>query len=185
MGLQLVFVVETKKQCKSDWMYIKETIEHFYGYERTQVKLTPVYMDGKGKYQKKKKEAESKVKQYSATSKANRSKVIYCFDCDEFDKKPEDLEFLNTAKCFCDKEGYEFVWFCKDVENVYLGKRIDDKQKKKEAENFKIKRLISKIDENNLSEEKYVTGKSNILRILDGYSELKRRSQSGDLPTDR
>ena len=53
MGLQLIFVVETNKKCNSDWIYIKDTIEHFYDYERTEVKLRPVYMDGKGKYKNK------------------------------------------------------------------------------------------------------------------------------------
>ena len=53
MGLQLVFVLETNKQCNSDWIYIKDTIEHFYEYERTQVKFSPLYMNGKGNYRKK------------------------------------------------------------------------------------------------------------------------------------
>ena len=30
MGLQLIFVVETNKKCKSDWIYIKETIDRFF-----------------------------------------------------------------------------------------------------------------------------------------------------------
>lgn len=47
MGLQLIFAVETNKKCNSDWIYIKDTIEHFYSYERTQVKFSVVYMDGK------------------------------------------------------------------------------------------------------------------------------------------
>ena len=34
MGVQLIFVVETNKKCNSDWIYIKETIEHFYLYDR-------------------------------------------------------------------------------------------------------------------------------------------------------
>ncbi len=55
MGLQLVFVVETNKKCNSDWIYIKDTIEHFYEYDRTQVKFSPAYMDGKGKYKSKEK----------------------------------------------------------------------------------------------------------------------------------
>ena len=50
MSLQLIFVVETNKTCKSDWIYIKDTIDYFFEYDRTAIKLTPVYMDGKGKY---------------------------------------------------------------------------------------------------------------------------------------
>lgn len=50
MGLQLIFVVETKKKCKSDWIYIKDTIDYYFKYDQANVKITPVYMDGKGKY---------------------------------------------------------------------------------------------------------------------------------------
>ena len=27
MGVQLIFVVETNKDCNSDWIYIKETVD--------------------------------------------------------------------------------------------------------------------------------------------------------------
>ena len=30
MGVQLIFVVETNKTCKSDWIYIKDTIDYFF-----------------------------------------------------------------------------------------------------------------------------------------------------------
>ena len=39
MGLQLIFVVETNKRCKSDWIYIKDTVDHFYEYNNAYVKL--------------------------------------------------------------------------------------------------------------------------------------------------
>ena len=44
MGLQLIFVVETNKKCKSDWIYIKDTIDRFYQYDQAQVKFSPVYV---------------------------------------------------------------------------------------------------------------------------------------------
>ncbi len=56
MGLQLIFVVETDKKCKSDWIYIKDTIDRFYQYDQAHVKLSPIYMGGKGKYTAKEKE---------------------------------------------------------------------------------------------------------------------------------
>ena len=152
MGVQLIFVVETNKKCGSDWIYIKETIERFYTYERTQLKFTPIYMEGKGKYLKKEADVKSKERQYCAMSKSNQSKVIYCFDCDEYNRKPEDADFLKNARKFCEDRGYEFVWFCKDIENVYIGERIDDSQKKKEAVNFKSRKLISRVIEKNLSQ---------------------------------
>ena len=56
MSIQLIFVVETNKTCKSDWIYIKDTIDYFFEYDRTAIKLTPVYMYVKGKYKNKEKE---------------------------------------------------------------------------------------------------------------------------------
>ena len=61
MGLQLIFVVETNKKCKSDWIYIKDTIDRFFEYEQAQIKFSPVYMDGKGKYKKTGKEITSLI----------------------------------------------------------------------------------------------------------------------------
>ena len=56
MGLQLIFVVETDSKCKSDWIYIKDTLEWFYDFDRAHTKLSPVFMAGKNKYLKKEKE---------------------------------------------------------------------------------------------------------------------------------
>ena len=75
MGVQLIFVVEANKSCKSDWIYIKSTIDYFYEYNRTGLKLSPVYMDGKGNYKQKEKEVKSLISQYSKASKGNKSKV--------------------------------------------------------------------------------------------------------------
>ena len=178
MGLQLIFAVETNKKCNSDWIYIKDTIEYFSSYERTQVKFSVVYMDGKGNYNSKKKEKEIKslASQYSSTSNTNRSRVIYCFDCDDYDSKMDDLKFLEEAKKYCDEHEYDFVWFCKDVEQVYIGKKVDDSQKKKEAATFKAKKQINSIDSKKLLMKNYRNNTSNIMNVLDGYSELTRKS---------
>lgn len=177
MGLQLIFVVETNKKCNSDWIYIKDTIEHFYSYERTQIKLSVVYMDGKGNYnsRKKEKEIQNYIAQYSVTSKTNRSSVICCFDCDDYDSKSDDFNFLKDAQDYCETQNYKFVWFCKDIEQVYIGKRIDDSLKKKEAAKFKAKKLIQTVDDQKLLARKYKIHASNILNILDEYDELKRK----------
>ena len=175
MGVQLIFVVEAKKSSKSDWIYIKGTIDYFYEYNRTGLKLSPVYMDVKGKYKQKEKEVKSLISQYSKASKGNKSKVIYCFDCDEYDNKIEDLTFLKTVKKYCDDRGYDFIWFCKDVEQVYIGKRVDNSQKKNESTKFKKNNLITKVDVHRLSGRDYRIKTSNIMTVLDSYQELKRK----------
>ena len=177
MGVQLIFAVETNKKCNSDWIYIKDTVEHFYAYERTQLKLSVVYLDGKGNYssKKKQKEIDSLVSQYRAASKTNQSKVICCFDCDDYDRKQEDLKFLEDTEKFCKDKGYEFVWFCKDVEQVYIGRKVDDSQKKKEAATFKARKQISTVDSKKLLINNYQINTSNIMSVLDHYPELRRK----------
>lgn len=173
MGLQLIFVVETKKTCKSDWIYIKDTIDRFFEYNQTQVKLSPVYMDGKGKYKTKEKEIKSLVNQYAATAKTNQSKVIFCFDCDDYDLENADKEFLKEAKRYCADKGYDFIWFCKDIERVYIGRKVADNQKKKEAATFKEKKLIQKVDEKSLQVDNYRSNSSNILKVIGTYLSRK------------
>lgn len=53
---------------------------------------------------------------------------------------------LENAREYCNNKGYDFTWFCKDVEQVYIGKRVVDSQKKKETTTFKANRLIVKVD---------------------------------------
>lgn len=175
MGLQLIFVVETNKKCKSDWIYIKDTIDRFFEYEQTQIKFSPIYMDGKGKYKNKKtgKEITSLISQYAAGNKTNQSKVIFCFDCDDYDSKPEDAEFLANAKRYCVEKGYDFIWFCKDIERVYIGKKVDDSQKKKESATFKAKKLIDAVDESKLVVNNYRANTSNIMIVIDKYLSRK------------
>jgi len=106
-------------------------------------------------------------------SKAKQSKAIFCFDCDNYDISQEDADFLATAKQYCAENGYDFVWFCKDVESVYLGKKVDDKQKGTEAAWFKARRLIAEVDKNRLSIGNYRANTSNILTVIDKYLSRK------------
>lgn len=167
------FCSETNKTCKSDWIYIKDTLDRFYQYDQAQVKFSPVYLDGKGNYMNKEREINSLIFQYRSTSKNNKSEVIYCFDCDDYDSKQEDMEFLNTVQQYCKNRKYNFVWFCKDVERVYIGKMVENSQKKKEAATFKAKKLIANVDARNLSADHYKMNTSNIMKVLDLYLERK------------
>ena len=74
---------------------------------------------------------------------------------------------------FCQDEGYELVWFCHDVEEVYLGKKVSDSQKVSEAATFRRKKSIENIHIDKLSSNVMRKGASNILKILDKY--LKRK----------
>lgn len=169
MGLQLIFAVETNAKCKSDWIYIKDTIDRFYQYDRTEVKLTPVYMDGKGKYIKSEKQVKSLISQYNANGKHNQTKVLYCFDCDDYNANQADADFLKKVKQYCTERHYDFVWFCKDIERVYIGQKVNAANKKNKAAEFKRKNLISKVNPAQLTITSYRENTSNLMHVLDRY----------------
>ena len=173
MGLQLIFVIETNKTCKSDWIYIKETIEHVFIFDSTQVKFSKVYLDGKCKYRNKEKEIKSLIAQYKAGSKQNESIVLFCFDCDEYDCRPEDKKFLEDIQTYCDEKEYKFVWFCKDIEHVYLKERIENNKKKQRSELFMIRKDIQSINANDLMANTFGDKKSNIINVLSKYITRK------------
>ena len=169
MGLQLIFVVEANNKSKTDWIYIKETIDRFYKYDVAHLKLSAVYMEGKNKYLVKEREVKSHISQYSGASASNITKVIYCFDCDDYDSNPVDKEFLEKTQEFCKANNYEYVWFCKDIERVYLGKKVEDGLKNREATKFKAKKLIDGVSESRLMGKAVSLNMSNILSVLDKY----------------
>lgn len=171
MGIQLIFVVEADKRNKSDWIYIKDTIEHFYQYDRSHVKFSPVYMGGKGNYAAKEREISRLISEYHSGSKENHSYVFYCFDCDDYDRSAENQNFLNEVRQYCKNHRYEFIWFCRDIEQVYLGKKVDDSRKKEEAAAFKKKKKIREIDSDRLSGGTYRLNTSNILSVLDAHMQ--------------
>ena len=169
MGLQLIFVVEANKKSKTDWIYIKETIDRFYKYDVAHLKLSAVYMEGKNKYLSKEKEVNLLISQYSSASTNNVTKVIYCFDCDDYDSNPVDKEFLEKTQEFCKANNYEYVWFCKDIERVYLGKKVEDGHKNSEATRFKANKLIDGVSQSRLKGKAISLNMSNILNVLDRF----------------
>ena len=148
MGVQYIFVVETNSKCKSDWIYIRDTIERFYQWNQPQIKLSVVYMNGKGNYKNKEKDIRSLSKQYQSAGKGNQSKVILCFDCDEYEKDMYDQQFLNDVR-------------------HYLGRSVEDKQKKKESAIFKAQNGIKHVDVNKLLVKNYRMNSSNLMCVLD------------------
>ena len=176
MGLQLIFVVETNEKCKSDWIYIKSLLNQYYTYGAN-VKISTVYMDGRGNYKKKQSMIKTMISQYKKASDNNETKVIYCFDCDRYDTNPDDRDFLNISQKYCNEKGYEYIWFCRDVESVFLGRKIPDKQKKREAAKYKAKNLVTRVDKARLSQKDFGENRSNILVVLDKYIPLLERKR--------
>jgi len=171
MGLQLIFVVETDRKCQSDWKYLKETIYKFYEVNDSNIKLTPVFLGGKGRYKDRTRvnDVNKKIKQYSSVSSNNKSVVIYVFDTDDYDVNVQDQKFMEEVKKYCEKNKYDIIWFCKDVEQVFLGRKVSNDKKRDESDAFKRKKLIHNIKEEKLRVDILKKNSSNILNVLDEY----------------
>lgn len=175
MGLQLIICVETNQKTKSDYIYIKNTIENFYYVNQSGIRLSPVFMDGKGNYDSRKtvKTIADFIRKYHAASKNNKSIVIYCFDCDNFDTNPTDKEFLDTVQKYCKDREYRFAWFCRDIEHVYLGKQIPDKEKGRAAERFAASHSIKEVELEKLLSNRMQNHRSNLCSVLDEFLRRK------------
>lgn len=170
MAIQMIFCLETNKRADTDYIYISEVLDYLYQ-KSNQVKISPIYMGTKTKYQSKDvlQEIRKKTREYIHGEK----KVIYCIDTDEYEKISEHANAFQNIRQFCEEKGYELIWFCHDVEEVFVGKKISDSQKVQTAKAFRRNKDVEKLSQDRLSEEEPKSYASNILRILDQYLERK------------
>ncbi len=141
MAMQMILCLETNKRANTDYIYIKEILNHFYQ-RSNQIKISPVYMGTKTKYRSNDtlKEIKRKTKDFTF----GQTKVIYCIDTDEFEKSAEHANEFCAIQQFCEINNYDLIWFCHDVEEVFLGKRIPDSQKVREAGAYRDRKGIQK-----------------------------------------
>jgi hypothetical protein len=71
------------------------------------------------------------------------------------------------------KRDYHFVWFCQDIEQVYLGNSVENSKKCIESASFKRKNLIIETDPAKLSSGNIRKNTSNIMQVLDQYLTRK------------
>ena len=167
MGTQLVFCIETNNKANTDWVYIRSTLDHYFKITND-IKLSPVHMDTKSKYN-----SRSVVKQIkdltSAYKRNGKTVVIYCIDTDNYDTDPTHAKELSDIKEYCQGHGYEFVWFCRDVEDVYWGEQVHRKDKVQRAKMFKTQNRIDRISKQQLVAKEYGRHRSNILEVVGRY----------------
>ena len=167
MGVQLIFVVESDEKSRSDYIYIKSVLDLKYNTRlNNEIKLSPVFMRGKGNYNQRrvKSKIESLCKQYSRNGE---SKVFFCFDTDQFDINPGDQNLLVEEEAFCRKNSFEFVWFCHDIEEVFLGHSVANSEKTNCANKYAAQNGINRVDISNLKSKTMVGKKSNLVIELD------------------
>lgn len=163
MSRQILLCVETNKTARTDYKYIDATIKRFYVNDR-KIVYRPIFLETKTKYNAKDKVKEIKdaIKKYPG-----ETSVIYFIDEDDYDVSSETQILYNNIKSYCESNGYELVFFKKDVEDVYLGQSVTKDEKVKKAEEFTRKKLIESVNESNLRSEIHRQHTSNILNVLD------------------
>ena len=91
----------------------------------------------------------------------------------DYDTSYDTKKLYDDIEIYCKKHGYEFVFFHKDVEDVYLGNSVKDKEKVSKVAEFKRKKMIENVDEFMLRMDYHKRHCSNILKVLDKYWQRK------------
>lgn len=170
MALQLIICVESEKRAGTDNIYVKETLDRFYKIEAA-VNINYINMEGKSNY--KAKDVTRKINQFVGDFKLGTSVVIICIDTDQIEKSADHIREFHEISSYANDKGYELVWFCHDVEEVYTRKTIVKDAKKKRAIDFKKRKEIENVNEKSLSSKSKSKCTSNILTVFDKYLERK------------
>ena len=139
--MHLIVVVEADKNSKSDYIYIWKYINACYLLDSS-IKISPVYMGGKGNYKSNNvnKKIEDLTRKYKGQHGADAKQIVMlCTDTDDLTDGPnahENITFMKDVEALCNKKGYNLIWFCRDIEEVFIGRRITKKEKAKTALNF-------------------------------------------------
>ncbi|MBR1651470.1 MAG: hypothetical protein IJ691_09935 [Lachnospiraceae bacterium] len=166
MGKQVILVLEADEESRSDYIYISSVLDEWYNYRlNSDVKITPIFMGGKGNYKKKK--IINKINKYSKIYQGGDTYVVYCFDTDKYDAKPEDAKTLEEEKRYCETCGYDFVWFCHDIEEVFLGKSVQKTEKTNKAREYSLSRGNRRMDKTRFQSEIMLKGRSNLVKVME------------------
>lgn len=170
MAIQMILCVETKKSADTDSIYILDTVNRWYKVDN-KVKISKINMNSKSRYNSKDvvREIAKKKKEFVLGD----THVIYFIDTDQYDRNPEHERELKEITRYCEDNGINLVWFCHDVEEVFLGHKVSDSQKVQEATTFRRKRKIEEIQIEKLSCNTQRAYVSNIMNILDKYLARK------------
>ena len=171
---QFLFCVEANKRSNSDYIYITEIIKEFYSYDDSKYSFKCIHMGSKTRYNSNKvnKQINKWIKPFSG-----KTTVFICVDTDDARNNYDDQKVLDEIKRYCQEKEYELIWFCRDIEEVCIEKRISSEDKVNEAEMFRRRKTVRTIKESNLTHKEYSNYKSNILNVLDKY--LKRYKVRG------
>lgn len=169
MSIQLIIAVEANKESRSDYRYIDPFIKRYFKIGTN--KISYVYMGSKMNYSDKGINAQinSLINSYRKTGKSH---VIYCFDTDDFSVSPEHQ--VNDEKIKKDLvHDSDIVWFNRDIEEVFINRRLENSEKKSKSIDFLAKGLIKSVSYKLFTYEDDFVGKrrSNLGVVISKYLE--------------
>ena len=173
MACQIILIVEADEQSRTDFIYINSILREYYKIHlRNDIKISKVFMGGKSHYNQKKilQEIRKYIKDYSHIGDSH---VVYCFDTDRFESKPEDKKLLEDEEVFCNTNEYDFVWFCHDIEEVFWGKSVPKNEKVSKVKKYLTQNQVKSLVLDNFRSSSMVRRKSNLLSVIERYLETE------------
>ena len=164
----ILIVVETTNKAQTDPAYISKAIREIYKQDSL-ITERYGYLSAKTNY--KSRSIINEIK--SKTSGFEEYHIVYCLDTDDIFTDPMQLNQNNEIMEYCRKNNYDVIWFCRDIEEVFLHKKINDTEKLKESKKFSSKKGISSATLQSLSSEGKYKQTSNFTKIFDKYFERK------------
>lgn len=133
----ILICVETTKGAKTDSIYVDKALKTLYDIDN-ETKIEYEYLMSKTKYNDKgiKRKIERKIKDFSEAT------IVYCLDSDDIFVNPETAVLNKRIEEYCKLEGYRIVWFCRDIEEVFLHRRVGSTDKLSEAAKFNARKGI-------------------------------------------
>ncbi len=168
---KFIFVVESEKEKNdSDYLYILKVLDEIYDARSLGHKFEAIYMNGKNNYNQKEKQIQKSIEKYNG----NGAYVFMCIDIDTYDK-PTFLINHDIVN-YCNKNNFKLIWFKFDIENVFLGKTINQSMKTIEAKKYsRIGKVNEIADKLNCCDFNSVgNGNSNVLTVLDEFFNRKK-----------
>ena len=166
--MQLIVVYETKKNAKTDGFYFNRYLDDVFPSLKGHIKKSAVYSGSKTRYAGALKTIVALQKKYAFLHPNERQEILYCVDTD-FGKEGA-LELNERIASFCKEHGFRLVWFHRDIEEVFLGERVDKREKVQRAKRFACDRNGSYLSNAKRFEAKHFVsgnfGSSNLHSVL-------------------
>ena len=164
----VVFCVETDRKAQIDTKYIDKAIREFYLIDNN-IKVSYIYLNGKGNYNKKSITNQIKEK---FSGDFDEKHVVYCIDLDS-QADSNVIEVNEKIKEYCIELKYNLVWFCRDIEEVFLHKKVNQSIKVEESNKFSRTKGLCKANIQTLSSNFETPKHSNLLLVLDNFMTRK------------